>query len=166
MSDKSKSQADRENFDDYYLKERTAIKKLIQIEALGTDLGMDGYTTVEQAEKLQEKIALTSESCLLDIGAGRGWPGTHIAQASGCKLVSTDIPWESLVDTKFMLAESDYEGCREVVNADGRALAKWIGVGGEAKILSEPAERRSSDQIVDPILHVFDPGNSATRFCE
>ena len=122
MSDQIESQEDPENFDDYYVKERTAINKLIQIEALGTDLGMNGYTTVEQAEILQQRLVLKTESCLLDVGAGRGWPGTHIANAAGCKLVSTDIPWEALVDTKSRLAENKVEGCQEGVNADGRAL--------------------------------------------
>lgn len=122
MPDRFEPQDNRANFEGYYLKKSTAIKKMIQMEALGTDLGTNGYTTVEQAETLRAELNLKAESCLLDIGAGRGWPGAHIAEVANCKLVSTDVPWDALVDAKSILSESDYQGCRQVVNADGRAL--------------------------------------------
>lgn len=122
MADRMEPQDDRERFEAYYTKDRTQIKRLIQIAALGTDLGLNGYTTVEEAETLVASLGLKPDSCLLDIGAGRGWPGSHIAKKSSCKLVSTDIPWEALTGARDEIEESDFEGCRQVVNADGRAL--------------------------------------------
>jgi len=122
MTDRMEPQDDRERFEKYYSKDRTQIKRLIQMAALGTDLAISGYTTVEQAETLIARLGLEPDSCLLDIGAGRGWPGSHIARKSRCKLVSTDIPWEALAGARDEIEEGDFEGCRQVVNADGRAL--------------------------------------------
>ena len=52
---------------------------------------------------------------LLDVGAGRGWPGSHVARTSGCRLVSTDVPWDALLTAKTRPGI-------EVVAAQGGAL--------------------------------------------
>ena len=63
---------------------------------LGADFGGNGYTTVEQAKLLGQRLNLGPSSRLLDIGAGRGWPGLYLAQASGCTVVLTDLPHEAI----------------------------------------------------------------------
>lgn len=60
--------------------------------AIGAVVGANGYTTLAQAEHLIEVLSLQSASRLLDIGAGRGWPGLYLAERSGCRAVITDIP--------------------------------------------------------------------------
>jgi cyclopropane fatty-acyl-phospholipid synthase-like methyltransferase len=63
---------------------------------LGADFGGNGYTTVEQARLLGERLNLGPDSRLLDIGAGRGWPGLYLAQTTGCAVVLTDLPQEAM----------------------------------------------------------------------
>jgi len=63
---------------------------------LGADYGGNGYTTVAQAQLLAERLNLGGTSHLLDVGAGRGWPGLYLAQATGCRVVLTDLPQEAM----------------------------------------------------------------------
>ena len=83
---------------------------------LGHEVGLNGYTTVEQAQALHEHLALSSPTRLLDVGAGHGWPGSHLAASSGCSLVATDIPVDAL------RAAKRYIGQGSAVSADGREL--------------------------------------------
>jgi SAM-dependent methyltransferase len=64
----------------------------VEQDAIGAVVGANGYTTVAQAERLLKVLDLQSEARLLDIGAGRGWPGLYLAERSGCRAVVTDIP--------------------------------------------------------------------------
>ena len=88
----------------------------VECAVLGHEVGLDGYTTVEQAEALQDHLALSSSARLLDVGAGHGWPGSHLAASTGCRLVATDVPVDVL------RAAKRYIGKASAVSADGRAL--------------------------------------------
>jgi cyclopropane fatty-acyl-phospholipid synthase-like methyltransferase len=44
-----------------------------------------------QAEQLLSLLALQPEHLLLDVGAGCGWPGLHLAKRAGCRVVVTDL---------------------------------------------------------------------------
>lgn len=81
----------------------------------------NGYTTVDQADRLADLLRLSAEDRLLDLGAGRGWPGSRIAARSGCGLVSMDLPLQAVRATRDTL---DDAGLREpaVLCADGRHL--------------------------------------------
>ena len=83
---------------------------------LGHEAGVNGYTTVEQAQVLHEHLASSSHTRLLDLGAGHGWPGSHLAASSGCRLVATDLPVDAL------RAAKRYIGQGSAVSADGREL--------------------------------------------
>jgi 16S rRNA G1207 methylase RsmC len=60
--------------------------------AIGAVVGANGYTTVDQAEQLIEVLHLEPATWLLDIGAGRGWPGLYLSERSKCRAAVTDIP--------------------------------------------------------------------------
>jgi len=64
-------------------------------------VGLNGYTTVAQAQTLCERLDLEARATLLDVGAGRGWPGSHVARTTGCRCVSTDVPWGALLGAKL-----------------------------------------------------------------
>ena len=67
---------------------------------IGGDFGANGYTTVEQAELLAQRLNLRAGDRLLDLGSGRGWPGIYLAKVTGCSVVLTDIPAEGLVTAR------------------------------------------------------------------
>lgn len=69
---------------------------VVEREVIGANVGANGYTTVEQADMLAERVALTADSSLLDIGSGRGWPALQLAAKTGCRAVLADIPVPAL----------------------------------------------------------------------
>ncbi|NIR39113.1 MAG: methyltransferase domain-containing protein [Actinobacteria bacterium] len=74
--------------------------------ALGSDYGGNGYTTMEQAEEIGRRLALGPADVLLDIGAGCGWPGLHLASTLGCAVISTDpIPEGMVVARRRSIAD-------------------------------------------------------------
>jgi 2-polyprenyl-3-methyl-5-hydroxy-6-metoxy-1,4-benzoquinol methylase len=68
----------------------------IERDVIGAVWGANGYTTVAQADELGRRLELGAGSRLLDVGAGRGWPGLYLARQTGCSVVSTDMPVEGL----------------------------------------------------------------------
>jgi cyclopropane fatty-acyl-phospholipid synthase-like methyltransferase len=60
------------------------------------DWGANGYTTLAQADVLGRQLGLRPGIQLLDLGAGRGWPGLYLAAATGCQVVLADMPIEGL----------------------------------------------------------------------
>ena len=108
-------------FEDRYSSAGSHAARLVEQEALGHSVGVGGYTTVAQAEVLLEALTLHRDSCVVDVGAGRGWPGRHILSGSDCRLVSTDIPWEGLRDLHLEI-ESEVIDRHHVAAADGGAL--------------------------------------------
>ena len=67
-----------------------------EMEVLGSNYEANGYTTRTQAELLGERLGLTAEDRLLDLGAGCGWPGLYLAKLHGCAVVSVDPVGEGL----------------------------------------------------------------------
>lgn len=89
---------------------------------LGHAVGLGGYTTIEEAERLRESLLLDPTHRLLDIGAGRGWPGSLVASSSGCRLVSTDVPVAALREARSNLESAGLRERSETVAAEGGAL--------------------------------------------
>ena len=67
-------------------------ERLVSREVFGSDDPVYGYTTPEQADALVRHLQLGPGKRLLDIGAGLGWPGVHLARASRCMAVLSDVP--------------------------------------------------------------------------
>ncbi len=98
-----------------------AIARQIEQAVLGTALGANGYTTRAQAGELAAKLALPPRARLLDIGCGCGWPGLHLAENGGVRLVGSDLPFEGLT--------------RAVGNADRAGLSEschWVQASARA----------------------------------
>jgi SAM-dependent methyltransferase len=96
------------------------IARQVELDAFGHDVGLNGYTTLSQADALCRHLRVGPGRHLLDLGAGRGWPGMHLAARLGCRLVSVDVPWEALAAAKG-------RGADWVVSGDGRALPLRTG---------------------------------------
>ena len=63
----------------------------IEIDAVGSDYGNNGFTTIAQTDMLLDALALTADDRLLDLGSGAGWPGLYLAMRSGCRVVVSDL---------------------------------------------------------------------------
>ncbi len=79
-------------FSAVYSRPQTKAELAMEMEVFGASEGMRGYTTVAQVDALAERLALRPGMRLLDIGAGRGWPGLHLARTTRCRVVLTDLP--------------------------------------------------------------------------
>jgi SAM-dependent methyltransferase len=86
----------RERFADRYAEDRTDTVGQIERAVIGGDWGANGYTTMDQADHLGRVLQLGPGRRLLDLGAGRGWPGLYLAVSTGCDVVLNDIPHEGL----------------------------------------------------------------------
>lgn len=93
----------------------------IRRAALGTEVA-NGYTTQAQAEEIATALALSRDQPLLDLGSGRGWPGSHVAKRTGCRLVVCDLPMNALRTATTLLRTAGLDGPTSVVRADGRSL--------------------------------------------
>jgi ubiquinone/menaquinone biosynthesis C-methylase UbiE len=81
-----------DRFSERYSIRGSAALEEIERTVIGGVFGANGYTTKAQVDRLIDKLDLQSTSQVLDLGAGRGWPGLYIAEATGCNVVLADIP--------------------------------------------------------------------------
>ena len=98
------------------------VARRVEREALGHEAGVNGYTTLAQAERLAQCLALTPESLLLDLGAGRGWPGTFLSAASRCRVVLMDVPIQALLSARVYAEDRGVAALTKAVCALGQAL--------------------------------------------
>jgi SAM-dependent methyltransferase len=96
--------------------------KAAELASTGSDYGASGYTTLEQVETLATQLPLGPGDLLLDLGSGTGWPGLHLAELTGCRVVVTDPVGEG-PDAARTRARADGIAHRvSAVPADGRAV--------------------------------------------
>ena len=109
-------------FSQRYGEERGDVVRAIELAVIGCDWGANGYTTIAQADQLAVMLELGSGSFVLDIGAGRGWPGLHLATRTGCSVVMTDVPVEGLASARERSRREGLEDRTWAVNASARDL--------------------------------------------
>jgi len=106
---------------------------IVERNVIGANVGANGYTTLEQADELERLLRLQQDDRLLDIGAGRGWPGLYLAEKSGCEV--------TLLDT------SDADLRRSVRRAEAaNLLGRCSSFRGSAGAL--PFRSRSFDALI------------------
>jgi ubiquinone/menaquinone biosynthesis C-methylase UbiE len=111
-----------EYFREQYDRGKSEVSKRVEQLALGQDVGSNGYTTVAQAQRLSEALEHSTDSLLLDLGAGRGWPGTYLGWSSGCRFVLSDLPAEALQQALVYAEAREVSSQVSAVRADGIAL--------------------------------------------
>ena len=94
----------------------------VEREVIGANVGASGYTTVAQADALIPELRLRKETLLLDVGAGRGWPGLYLAQETGCRVVLADIPAPGLATAVKRAREGRISGRASFVRAAAEHL--------------------------------------------
>ena len=109
-------------FRERYAAPHSDVALRIEQEVFGHSSGVDGFTTLEEADALSTVLDVESRSTVLDLGAGRGWLAGYIAEARGCHVVSSDIPTDVLVESNRRFSAQDLIGRATTVAADARAL--------------------------------------------
>lgn len=113
---------DRAFFRERYARERRDASRAVERDVLGDDVGLNGYTTIEQARALAQALGIGPGYRLLELGAGRGWPGTLVTEATGCRTVLSDVPIEALRDAREYADRWKVGRRTSVVAAAGHAL--------------------------------------------
>jgi len=111
-----------ERFAQRYRDSRVEVVQAVERAVIGGDWGANGYTTVAQADRLGALLELGTGVVVLDIGAGRGWPGLYLAAATGCSVVSADVPLEGLGLARARAVDAGVADRSWFVNASARAL--------------------------------------------
>jgi cyclopropane fatty-acyl-phospholipid synthase-like methyltransferase len=88
----SKKSDYEKRFRDRYAERTPNAMLAIEREVIGANVGANGYTTLQQADMLAERLQLTPKTTVLDIGSGRGWPGLYLAATRGCRIILSDVP--------------------------------------------------------------------------
>jgi cyclopropane fatty-acyl-phospholipid synthase-like methyltransferase len=91
-------------------------------EAVGSDYGNNGFSTVAQVDALLPFLAVTEGDLLLDIGSGSGWPGLHLAQQSGCRVVVSDLTVEGMRQATHRATQDGMAARTAAVVASARHL--------------------------------------------
>jgi cyclopropane fatty-acyl-phospholipid synthase-like methyltransferase len=94
-------------FGERYRTDPGGVARQVELAVIGGDWGANGYTTMAQARLLAPELGLRPGARLLDLGAGRGWPGLYLAAATGCQVVLADVPLEGL---RWAAARAGREG--------------------------------------------------------
>ena len=109
-----------ELFRDRYATPATSLVNDIERRVIGATWGVNGYTTVVQANELARRLGLGHGVRVLDVGTGRGWPGVYYASRYGCCVVGTDMPVDALAAATARARGEDVAERFAVVAAAGR----------------------------------------------
>lgn len=127
-----------ERFSNRYKLVRSDLLKQIERSNCGCDYGATSFTTLEQTKKLSAMLELGPNKRLLEVGAGSGWPGLHLAKESGCDVTLTDLPIEGLRIARERNDLDEISGACAVAVASGTALPfkdGWFDAISHADVL-------------------------------
>jgi 2-polyprenyl-3-methyl-5-hydroxy-6-metoxy-1,4-benzoquinol methylase len=126
----------RSQFSERYATPSADVAGEIERRVIGATWGANGYTTLDQADEIGRLLDLRPGRRLLDIGTGRGWPGLHLAQTTGCSVVGTDMPIEGLV-IAALRARAEGVDSRPAIVAAAGANQPFRGGSFDAVVLSD-----------------------------
>jgi len=96
--------------------------KAVERGVLGCDYGGTSWTTREQANYLMSSLGLATDSQLLEVGSGAGWPGLYISTESGCNVTLLDMPLIALEQAKERAERDDIIERVNIINGNGTSL--------------------------------------------
>ena len=117
-----RDQEARERFAERYRVERVDVELGIEQRVVGGDWGANGYTTITQADNIAVRLGLRHGDVVLDIGAGRGWPGLYLAVSTACSVLLADVPREGLTVAAARIRAEQLDERAWCVNASARQL--------------------------------------------
>jgi SAM-dependent methyltransferase len=118
------------NFEAQHEQHTHPAMRALEKEVLGCDFGGTSWTTRSQADGIPATLKLDSDSHLLEIGAGTGWPGIYLAGETGCNVTLLDVPVNSLKYAWQRAADENLGNRCDAVAASGAALPFANGTFG------------------------------------
>lgn len=94
----------------------------IERKVCGCDFGGNSWTNKDQADSLIRVLKLKSNTTLIDLGAGTGWPGLYLAKKSGCNVTLVDLPEIGLQIAKRRAKEEGLANRVQTLVADAADL--------------------------------------------
>ncbi len=94
----------------------------VERTTLGCDYGGTSWTTCKQAAQIVEMLRLRPGLKLLDVGAGSGWPGLFLADASGCDVTLLDLPLNALIKARQRASRDGIDDRVSATVASGSAI--------------------------------------------
>ena len=110
------------DFEKSYEQARLPAVRELERSVLGCDYGGTSWTTRSQADDIGTSLDLGPGVHLLEVGAGSGWPGLFLAQATGCNVTLVDLPFNALQLAIERAVEDGIEQRSRAVAASGAAL--------------------------------------------
>ena len=112
----------KETYDARYQSTILDATRHIEIDAVGSDYGNNGFTTVAQTDLLVAALGLSADDRLLDLGSGAGWPGLYLASRSGCSVVVSDLTVQGMRQAVQRAAADGLSNRAQAVVASARHL--------------------------------------------
>ena len=122
MSDALSEQDVHQRFIERYSHVESDLVKEIERSVCGCDYGATSWTTVDEIQLLIELMGLCSDSALLEVGAGAGWPGLLLTEKTDCKTTLTDLPLQGLTIAKKRAVKDGLDNLVAVIVATGNLL--------------------------------------------
>lgn len=122
MPQRFDDETSRDYFTEKYGKGQSPTALRVERMVLGHEVGLGGYTTVEQAGHLCDRMNVTAGARVLDLGTGRGWPGAFLAKCMRSRMVFSDLPAGAVREAILRFGKADADAGVAGVAADGRAM--------------------------------------------
>lgn len=124
--------------------------KALERDVLGCDYGGTSWTTREQAGQIADSLELDSNTSLLEIGCGSGWPGLFLSESTGCSVTLLDLPFNALT---YAAERTRSDGISErvgLINASAEALPfadnAWRRLSHSDVLCCLPGKQRMLDE--------------------
>lgn len=85
-----------ERFGEVYDRPLSTAARSVSSSVSGHEWGVNGYTTLDQAQALSAVLETGAARSILDIGSGNGWPGQYVGWSLNALTVITDVPAAAL----------------------------------------------------------------------
>jgi ubiquinone/menaquinone biosynthesis C-methylase UbiE len=92
-------------YDSAYANYASEVYREVRIETYGEDFGQTSWATTEESREIPHRLALKSDSSVLELGCGSGGYALYVAEAVGCRVVGLDINVPGVQNANQLAAE-------------------------------------------------------------
>ncbi len=105
MSGQGASESNVDHYGLQYSNFETELYAEIRRQAMGEDIGQNGWLTADEQDIFIDWLELDAEAHLLDIACGCGGPTLRIAQQTGCQVTGVDIQEQGIAQATTYAAQ-------------------------------------------------------------